>query len=636
MDETSLATELVPFNVIIPGEFNLSAQPKEYLDKIRDEIMDKETTWENRMANFFTGYTIAADSWRIRPEKERKRSAKTLFNSKSGETHRAAETLASVWQRMLTGASPFIEATKRGLNPDGSEVTEEQIFAAQGVLIQQLQALKFKRKLKRGLTSTSLFGLCFVEMPYTSLPYGSMRKNMEFTDFVPRPMIRSGFDTTVYDIYDSDYIFFIDFFSKWKLINMASQDTEFWDNAVVEKHIIDWAKGTPSGQSQSYSRLSSSRARAGYSDTDADIYETIQYHGRLEKNPILDFYAESMGLDADPKYMDWSVNVLDGMDVAKFHLTQYGDWRTRAKVLTYKDFEDEPLPYGVGQLGRKLQRTQDIMESLADDKAVFDALNMWKIGKYSGYDAKQFIAEPMKAIELEDVSQMVPLVGDPQTLGQILNLLALRREDFRNIVGAQTNLQAQITKASATESAIAQTEAIRSAGVHAEILAETIREYIEISHTNNLNYFDEPIWVGMTGQRKPMLVNKDRLPVNIGFIVKVVTDMDFRPEEIKNILAGLQMFTSIRNSLPPSLNPIPPLVKEYYRKLGLDPSLVSEPMLPADLLNYQMNQMVAKGQKIAPEMAGDEGPQAPGGMTLQDTPMGDIPTSNTIQPEVSA
>src|SRR3990167_8856562 len=115
------------FSVIIPGEFHLSQQPKEHLNKLKDEVMDKARTWESRMSNFFQGYAIAADSWRIRPSAE-KRKSKTLFNSKSGETHRAAETLATVWQRMLTGASPWFEGTKMGLNADGSDITEEQIF----------------------------------------------------------------------------------------------------------------------------------------------------------------------------------------------------------------------------------------------------------------------------------------------------------------------------------------------------------------------------------------------------------------------------------------------------------------------------------------------------------------------------
>lgn len=89
--------------------------------------------------------------------------------------------------------------------------------------------------------------------------------------------------------------------------------------------------------------------------------------------------------------------------------------------------------------------------------------------------------------------------------------------------------------------------------------------------------------------------------------------------------------------MPPSLNPIPPLVKEYYRKIGLDPSLASEPRTPVDELNYRMNQMLNKGQAIAPEVEGEvAGAEAEGGENLLDTPVGDIPTSNVNQPEMSA
>jgi hypothetical protein len=318
-------------------------------------------------------------------------------------------------------------------------------------------------------------------------------------------------------------------------------------------------------------------------------------------------------------------------------VTQYGDWRTRAKVLSYKDFEDEPIPYGVGALGRKLQRMMDITESLADDKATFDVLNMWKVGKYSGYDAKQFIAEPMKAVELEDITQLAPLTGDASVLAQVLSLINIRREDFRNIVGAQTNLQAQLTKASATESAIAQNEAIRGAGVHAELLGDTLREYLEISHVNNLNYLDEGIWVGMTGTKKPILVNKDLLPVNVGFKIKMVTDKDFRPEERKDLLQALQIFNSVRSMFPAQvqINVTKVLTEELFRKFGRNPSLLSEPVSQAQMMEMQMNKMLTSG-RMPNDAAGEEGDtgESP---NITETPVGPVETSpNPQSVEMSA
>lgn len=625
------------FSLQIPRPFVLAEQSKVDLDKIKDEIMDKVVTWENRFSFVFKNYFIATDSWRIRPDRERRRGAKTLFNSKSGETHRATETIATAWHRMLMGASPWFEPTKIGLTPDGREPTEEDLFAAQHVLLSQQRASRFSRKALRSLRSTALMGACIAELPYVSLPYGGATKHIEFTDWVHRPIIRTGFDTTVSDVYDSDYVFFIDFFSKWGLRNQSSLDVDSWDEGIVERHIAEFAKGVPSSRTEIYTRVQQSRARAGYTDLDAEVFETIGYHGRLDPNPVIDAFAESIGLDIDPKFIDWSVSLLDSTDLARFQMTQYGDWRTRAKVLTFKDFEDEPIPYGIGQLGRKLQRMMDVSESLIDDKATFDVLNMWKIGKFSGYDTKQWIAEPMKAIELEDINQLAPLVGDPRVLQQMLNLIGIRREDFREVTGAKTNLQGQITKATATESAIAQNEAIRNIGVHAEILADTFREYLEISHVNNLNYLDEPIWVAKTGKVATRLIDKNKLPLNIGFIVKMVTDKDFRPDELQNIIQALQILSSGRNFFPVEVmvNASRTLVAELFRKLGKDPALLNQKISESDRIETRFNQLLNAGR-----VQGDEGGNANTGAqeptNLEQPPTEPIPTSNVIFPEVSA
>ena len=276
-----------------------------------------------------------------------------------------------------------------------------------------------------------------------------------------------------------------------------------------------------------------------------------------------------------------------------------------------------------------MQREMDITESLVNDKATFDVLNMWKIGKYSGYDQKQFIAEPLKAVELEDISQMAPLVGDPRVLQQMMGLIGVRREDFRDVTGAKTNLQGQITKASATESAIAQNESIRAAGVHARIMANVLRKHLDQSHVNNLNYLDEPIWVSLTGGQMPALINKNKLPINIGFIVKVITDRDFRPGEIQNITQALQILTSAGTIIPTSINAVLPLMKQLFRKLGLNPALLSEPISQQDQLDLKAQRMLS-GK--APEAQGEFGEDA----NLLETPVGPVETSNVQFPEVSA
>lgn len=526
------------FNVLTPKPFVLANQSQEALDKIKEEIMDKVQSWEKRMEPFFQTYFKGTDSWRVKPFLNKQQKPKQLFNSKSGETHRGAETIATVWQRMLTGADPYFEATKQGLNQLGQEVSEEDIYAVEGVLNEQQKASQFKKKLLRICRSLANVGTVIVEQPFISKPYGYGQKTMEYTDLQFRPMIRIGFDTTVSDIRDSDFIFTIDFLSKWMLKNIASIDTEYWDSKKVDRHIADFGNGIPAHASGVYNRIRQSRARAGYNEMDAQVFESINYHGRLDpENSVIAALCESLGPDVDPNFVDFSVGILDGQDICKFHVTQYGDWRTRFVNATYKDFEDEPLGYGIFQIGRKLQREMDLNESMTNDLMTAFTLMMFKVGKYSGLTEKQMVWEPLRVVELEDINQLEQLTPDPNAFKVALEMINLRREDFRNIIGAQTNLQAQYSKGiSATEAGLSQTEAIRAASVHAEIIGETlIREHLEMSHLNNLNYLDEPIWVGLTGTKKPLLVNKDRLPINVGFKVKIVTDKDFRPEGIQKL-----------------------------------------------------------------------------------------------------
>ncbi len=638
------------FNVLIPKPFVLKDQSSESLQKIREEVMDKIQSWEKRMAPFFEVYFKGTDSWRIKPFTNRNQKPKQLFNSKSGETHRGAETLATVWQRMLTGADPYFEAIKMGLNPLGMEVSEEDIYATEGVLNEQQKVAQSKKKYLRTLRSLANVGTVVVEQPFTSRPFGFGRKNIEYTDFQFRPMIRVGFDTSVSDIRESDFVFTIDFISKWMLKNIASVDTEYWDPEKVNRHIAEFGNGIPASASGVYNRIKQSRSRAGYNEMDANVFESINYHGRLDpENSAIAALAESLGPSVDPNYVDFTVGILDGQDVCKLHLTQYGDWRTRFLSATYKDFEDEPLGYGIFQIARKLQREMDLNESMINDLLTSFTLMMFKIGKYSGYSEKQMIWEPLKTIELEDINQLAPLIPDPTAFQVALKMIELRREDFRNIIGAQTNLQAQYSKGiSATEAGLSQTEAIRGASVHAEIFGETLlREHLEISHLNNLNYLDEPIWVGLTGSKKPILINKDRLPINVGFKVKIVTDKDFRPEGIQKLLETIQICSSIRNDVPTSINALPHLFEELFRRLGMNPRLLREPIPIQDQMATMLNRAVKSGA-IPSNMAG--GPAGPpneisgemagagGAINIQHTPIGPIPTSplGVHQPQIAA
>ena len=356
-------SSLNSFNVIIPKPFKLSEQPKEHLDKIRDEVLDKIRTWERRCNTFFAEYISFCDSWRVKPRTLGNKKPMGLYNSKSGETHRAAETLATLWTRMMTATDPFFEAVAEGLDDFGIEITPELLYASERVLLRQLRKSKYKEKIARAGRSVALMGTVIFEEPFVSIPAGFGPKRFEYTDFVFRSLLKTAYDTTVYDIELSDFVAVIDFHTKWRLRNMATSDDENWDLGAIEKHISDGGefKNNLKTSTNVYNRVRDSKQRAGYIEIDQDIFEKITYHGRImTDNPVVGAYWDSEGRQDDPNYVDFTVGILNGDSVIQFHLTQNGDWHSRFKVATFKSFEDEPRGYGICSIGKRAQREQDI------------------------------------------------------------------------------------------------------------------------------------------------------------------------------------------------------------------------------------------------------------------------------------
>lgn len=625
----------------IPRPFILSEQDDGDLKKLRDECMDKIKTWEKRVTPIFTEYFLFSDSWRVKPRTASSKKPYGLFNSKSGETHRATETLATVWFRMLTASDKFFEVVAEGFDQNGQELTPEMMYAIEAMLAKQLRQSHFKPKLARSLRSLALFGTAIFEEPWVCQPYGPGAKAAEYTDLQHRSLIQTAFDTSVFDIDMSSWIATIDFPDKWLLRNWASVDQEAWDRAAIEEIVGQDARAVKnkSTGTNTFTRINESKARAGYTSIDEDIFEFANYHGRMEAdNSVIGRYCEANGIQ-DPTFLDWSAGVLNGDKVVKFHIENFGTWHSRFKSAHFKLFEMEPYGYGVGRIGRKGQREQDVTISRASDVLTFALYSMWKVGRYAGLKSNQLNIKPHNLVELEDITQLEPIRPDLQAISMALEMLGLSTENFRQMVGAHTNLQAAATKAgSATEAALSQTEAIRGASVHAEIIGETfIREHLETMYQNNLQYLDEPIWVAATGEAPPGWLNKENLPPNVGFEVKVTTDKDFRPERLQRILEALNMATSIRNVVPNALNVIQPLFEEWFRALGMNPRLLNRPIPMDQQMQYALQQAQRNGGGSGPAGGGGSaqqelqseqgGEQAGSGAQTQNTPVGPVPTS---------
>lgn len=590
------------FNLIISKPFSMSDPDlKPGFDKINSEVMDKVDQWDNQMSPMFGEYEEYTDSWRIQSSKQSNRP-KALFNSKSGETHRAVETRSTLQFRMLTGQDPFYYAQGEGLDDNGNEVSQIQLQAVEQVIRKQLQFIRFKEKLDRSLRSRELFGTMIVECPWTSFPYGDGSKQFEGTDFIHRSLITTGFNPFVFDLQTGDYIIPIDYPSITMLRNWAKNDPVNWNLTEVERIFRENSDNVSSStvkDGKAFSRVMARKSRAGYSVMSPNVRELVNYHGRLDAdNPAIQKYWESTGRQDDPSMCDFSTSILDESGVVKFHATPFRRWQHLFKMSHTKLFEMEPLGYGVGKIGRKRQRELDATESRANDLLMFSLLSMWKIGKYAGVDVSKLQIKPWNFVELENIDQLEPLRPQIEALAHAINVQGTWKQDFRASNQATDNMQGLATGGTATESSIIQNASMMSGGKDSEITAESfLGDFLATCHINNVYFMDNGFWVKTMGSPKPFYVDKTTLPFNVGFVLKLSTDKEYRPQRVNNIMEALKVSTHVNNLIPSSLNVVEPLYQELFRALEMNLRLLEKPLPVADqmLNNIQRMQRMKRG-----------------------------------------
>ena len=106
-----------------------------------------------------------------------------------------------------------------------------------------------------------------------------------------------------------------------------------------------------------------------------------------------------------------------------------------------------------------------------------------------------------------------------------------------------------------------QGEALRGLSLKAEINCDmVIKPHLQVMHKNFID-------------QNPYDTKVIR---DLDFIVKSVTDKDFRPEQSKKLLEFLQFATSIRQAMPLDFNPMP-IIKYFARSVGINPRELKEP-----------------------------------------------------------
>jgi hypothetical protein len=218
------------------------------------------------------------------------------------------------------------------------------------------------------------------------------------------------------------------------------------------------------------------------------------------------------------------------------------------------------------------------------DTITFSLFNQWLVSRMANIKSKQLQVKPWGVVEVDgNVEEAIKAIR-PQLEGVNfgLQLENLMKNEFRATTGATDNLQALVTEATATESSIAQTEAVRRLSVIAELVSEPLlREHISKMHENNLLFIDQPFNLAVTGEEDPVRVYPSSLAAEVTVMTKIVTDKDFRPQRNKDLLQFLQVITSIRSQNPQlGMVDLKPFVEEFARGVGMNPKTVWNQMAP--------------------------------------------------------
>src|SRR3990167_6963338 len=224
-------------------------------------------------------------------------------------------------------------------------------------------------------------------------------------------------------------------------------------------------------------------------------------------------------------------------------------------------FELEPIAYGTGKFGHNIQKDMKRMMRYVSDVGKMSLWNMRLAGRGAGLKSQNMAMFPLAVIQVDDVNQILPHKPEMDGMRWGLEIMKQLIEDYRGTTGATNTLQAVVTGATAAETTLAQGEALRGLSLKAEINCDmVIKPHLQVMHKNFID-------------QNPYDTKVIR---DLDFIVKSVTDKDFRPEQSKKLLEFLQFATSIRQAMPLDFNPMP-IIKYFARSVGINPRELKEP-----------------------------------------------------------
>ena len=534
-------------------------------DLIITEIVEKATDYETNMSGFYDEINEYSDLFLV---KKPAKKANQFSRPRTPETFRAVNALGTMMFRMITAQDPFFSAVS--VDPANSEV---DLYKIEKTMQSQIKQSQYKRYLLKALMQVPLMGTSIVEETFQWVTINPFGRKLPITNFTPRSLLQVGFDRNTFDIDCSDWLYTTDRTTRYALESMAANDAGggVWFKGEIQDAVAD--KTAETTIPQIINRLSDAGLNP---DQQSGHMELLMYHGKL--NTMNDGIEYICGL-VNRKYL------------VRFHENKDQSGRRNFRVARWIEWELLSQGIGLGKLLSGHQKAIDSNRQKVETGITFNNLNMWLKDRGAGINAQAFKLIPLKIIEGDGTNGVKPLETSGVGIVQGLKLDEILKQEFRVASGATDTLQAIMTDSGTLgEVSIAQNEAVRNISVKAELIAESFsRQHLEQTHINNYSCVGEKFVI--SGTNGPITIYPKDLAVDVDFVITMSTDKNFRPARAKDLAAGIQMLTSIRNDGISAI--AKPVVLEWARTLDIDPKLMEAAYQEQEQKQQQMMEQAA-------------------------------------------
>ena len=576
----------------------MASKAKNIVTEIREKAGDFETNQSGQLEKIGEW----GDLFRV---KRPPRQDNTFSNPRLTEFMRAGNTLATMAYRMMTAQDPYFD-----LVPYSPMKGTDQLLKLEAVLDVQLQATQYKQNLLLALLGCVTFGTTIVQEDYEVIGINALGRRVPATTFKPRSLLQVAFDRSCTDIDTADWVTTSDLVTDAGLMRLASQAGEInqpWDKKVLEFAAKEKVDGKDLNQFVA-NRLS----KLGYG-----------FSGPTMRKELMMYYGK---LDCMNDGIEYICAVVNREHLVRFHpnQNQHGKRNFRVAYWMRDPLNLDPNGLGLGPLLGDFHRSMDANRQRLQDGVTMGTYHMWERERTAGIDDDDLHPRPLAIVDVDEIGKFRPLPYDFRGAEAGLKLEEILRQEFMAASGATSTLQAILTEGTATESTLAQNEALRNISVKSEIIAESlVRDHLRVMHSNNVEFIDAPINVNIKG--RPELVYPADLQADVDFKLKLTVDKDYAPKRLEHLIQLAQILTSTKSQHPDLGNlTILPLIKEIARGLGVPADEVVPPAPAANPLNELLatadpgivGALLSQGAAPAPQSGPEAVVQTPVGPVL--------------------